>query len=353
VSGAGARARLGAASWVALLGTLGAMAGPLNGDFPAYLAQARAGELGVRATHVAFVAALTPVAWLPSAAFGYAAAAALAAGAWAHDRDPLRRALWLLVVTPIAPYAEVDPLWVALLLGTRGSAVGVAAAVAVSPAALLALGAARTWAAWAAAAATVLALTLATGGDWWWGDRGVLTAPAWLPGRVLAGWAVGLPWLLLPVVRWDRALALDLVATTPLLLLPPDVPGWLVPAIRLGRAVDPSAPGLVRQLALQGLVVVAWTGSAAARIAAENDTISAVAAALGPEDGVEAPFSWGSRLGVAAAGAPYGVRWHPPGRFLGAQRDAWCAAPPPRVWVLPPDPGGAIRVRGDAARDCR
>jgi hypothetical protein len=67
----------------------------------------------------------------------------------------------------------------------------------------------------------------------------------------------------------------------------------------------------------------------------ENAVVAEVAAALGPGDGLVAPWTWGARVSVAASGDPYGIRWHPPGRFLRDQQARWCADPPERVLILP------------------
>jgi hypothetical protein len=342
-----------ALAWVGFAGAIGAWAGPAGADFPTYLAQARALDLADRPTHAAFVAVLVPLSALPAAAFGWLGAAALAAAVWVRTAAPEQRAAALLVLTPVAAWPEVDPWWLAALVGSGGAAPGVAAAVAWSPAALLALPAlARDRRAWLAAVAVVAALTAASAGGWWWGERGVLAAPGWRPGQTVSAWVRHAPWLLLPAIRADRALARDLLACLPLLGLPPDVPGWAVPAARLAWAVEPggrSARLLLLQAALTGWLVAATAG----RVEAENAAVAAVAAALRPGDGVEAPFGWGARVAIAATGAPYGLPWHPPGRFLRDQRAAWCGEPPDRVWVLPAGPDGAFRLRSDAAEDCR
>jgi hypothetical protein len=189
----------------------------------------------------------------------------------------------------------------------------------------------------------VLALTLASGGAWWTGERGVLrSTEALLVGRTLGAWAESLPWLLVPgwiAAGGDRRVAW----LAPLVLLPPDVPGWVLGgvAVALGAARAPGrwmAPAALLQLALGagGLAVRART------VRAENAAVAEVVAALGPDDGVVAPWTWGARVAVAAAGHPYGVRWRPPRGFLRDQRAAWCGEPLARVAVLPPAPDGSI-----------
>lgn len=331
------------AAVVGAAGALGAWAGPHNGDFVAMLAQARAWDLADRVTHVGFVAMLIPVASLPWVVFPFASAALVAWVAWRSSDHPTNRWLALLAAAPLAPFPEVDPAWVAALATPGPSAV--ALAVAVSPAALLALAATPNRRhAWAALAAVIL-LSVGSGGDWWWGERGVSSTPGWAPGKVAAAWAISFPWLLLPLVRFDRELLRDLALSAPLLALPADVPGWVVPALRVAGAARLQG----RSAWLVAQVVVTTVGLAAtlARVHAENGVIAAAVADLGPDDGLVAPFSWGARASFLATGHPYGLRWHPPGGFLRDQQATWCAAPPPRVLELP-----AAVVRHDAASAC-
>ncbi|MEZ4239822.1 MAG: hypothetical protein R3F59_27430 [Myxococcota bacterium] len=49
---------------------------------------------------------------------------------------------------------------------------------------------------------------------------------------------------------------------------------------------------------------------------------------------------------MARTGDPYGLRWRPPVGFLRDQRAAWCAEPPLRVAVLPPEGDGVRWVAG-------
>jgi hypothetical protein len=55
---------------------------------------------------------------------------------------------------------------------------------------------------------------------------------------------------------------------------------------------------------------------------------------LGERDGLIAPFTWSARVAVHATGDPYGLRWHPPGRFLRNQQASWCDDPPARALVV-------------------
>jgi hypothetical protein len=101
--------------------------------------------------------------------------------------------------------------------------------------------------------------------------------------------------------------------------------------------------------ALRGLVAVAVALGAAglaarhARVHHEAAVVASIAAALGPDDGLVAPWTWGARVAVVRTGEPYGLRWRPPRGFLRDQAEAWCDPLPPRAAVLPPGPDGAVR----------
>lgn len=334
------------AAFVGSAAVAGHWAGPANADFGTYLHQALSHDWLDRPTHLAFVALLAPIARWPIP-WPLASAAAVALLAVRNGASPVARAASLAAVASLAPFPEVDPAW--LLAATAGPA-GAGLAVALSPAAVLALPAirARRWG-WIAAGVAVLALSVGTAGGWWVGERGVLRAPPWMPGKVAGAWLLALPWALLPAVRFDRALLRDLALSAPLLLLPPDVPGWAIPALRLARSVR--ADGR-RWVAIQAVASGLGAVALLLRVHGENVTVREVADRLGPDDGVEAPFSWGARVAIAATGDPYGVRWHPPGRFLRDQERVWCADPPQRVWVLPPE-AGRVEVRADGGAACR
>ncbi len=167
----------------------------------------------------------------------------------------------------------------------------------------------------------------------------MLDAGALLPGRTAAAWALGLPWLALPLA--GRELRPWMLALLPLWLAPPDVPTWILGAAVLGIA---AGAGWVRQprwawaalIGVQLVVGVVGWGRACARVSEEQAVIGAVLAELGPEDAVVAPWTWGARASVLATGAPYGLRWRSADRLLPPQREQWCRALPPRVLALPP-----------------
>jgi len=292
-------------------------AGFLNGDAAAYASQAWQGDLGQRWVHLGYLVVARglsftgeglPVALdLVSAAAAAAAVAAVARGA----RWPTMAAgLTSGCVLPWAPFAEVDLVWIAALLAAasarrEGAATAwVAAAVAVSPTALLAVpwvGVRRgRWTVLVGAVGSVALLTLVSQGQWWWGERGVSQATL-LPGRTLQAWLAAGTWLLALLSRDGRLLAL-----LPLLLAPPDVPAWVL--LGAAAAEGMSRPswwrGLVGVVVIQGLWGLhgRW-----ARVAHEAQVLASVQV---PEGAVlEAPWSWGARWSVLTTGSVYGGPW--------------------------------------------
>lgn len=320
--------------------------GTLGGDPVVYAIQARSGDLWSRPVHLGYLAlanVLAPLAgdallrWLDAVSAVAAAAIVLLVG-----RSTTSAVAAAAVVLPLAPFAEVDLVWVALLVGAphappAAAAALVALAVAVSPVALLALpwvvATARDARPLLGALLAVAVLTVATGGAWWTGDRGVLTAAVWMPGRSLEGWAWALPWLCLPLYRGPAG---PLLATLPLCLAPPDVPGWLVPGLALAREVRGAPPLAVAQAAVAAVALAATT----AGVRAEDRLLRRVAAELGAGDGVVARWSDGVRISAFATGDPYALTWRPADRPVRDQAARWCADPPHRVAVVA---DGAVR----------
>ncbi len=345
---------------VALVGLAFVGAGYVNGDAAAYAAQGWAGDLWGRATHVGYVAvaaALAPLAGdhLPVALDVVGVLAMAAAAAVASRRLPLLGLATVAVLLPWAPFAEVDPLWVALVVLARaGVPAALALAVAVSPVALLTVPwlvlARRSPAPVLEGAAAVVLLTAGSAGAWWTGPRGVLTHDTLLPGRTAAAWGTGLPWLwgaALAVAGGPRALrplAAPLAALLPLLVVPPDVPAWLVGGLVVGEALAEAharAEGRVRRLlaaavGAQLLLAGGLAAHRAARVREEAAVVRRVVDAWQPGDGLVAPWTWGARVAVTATGDPYGLPWHPPGRFLRDQARQWADADVQRVHRLPP-----------------
>lgn len=328
---------------------VGVGSGPMNGDAAAYLAQATAGVVADRWIHLGYLgpAALLgrfvdlPIA-LDGVSWGAAVVAVLAVARIAarDGGDPrLATILAAAVVMPWSPFAEVDLAWIAAVhLAVAGSELWIGVAVAISPAALLAV----PWVVAnrpdrgrrlvAVVLATVVGLTVVSGGAWWTGERGVLTTGAPALGRTAAAFGWHLPWLVVALVRPDglRRMAWCL----PLLLVPPDVPAWLVPGLAAACAARTGRFGvgvMVIQLGLAG-GETAWR---IGHVRRETRIVAEVVATLGPDDGLIAPWTWGARVAVAASGDPYGIPWHPSGRFLRDQHDRWCADPPERALLLP------------------
>lgn len=334
------------AAGVLAVGLVLAGSGTLGGDPVVYAAQAQAGDLWSRPVHLGYIALahlLVPLAgesllvWLDVVSALAGAAIVLAAG-----RSTTAALVAAAVVLPRAPFAEVDLLWVALLLHAidapwRRASLLVGLAVTVSPVALLALpwlvATSRDPRPLAGAGVAVLLLTLVSGGAWWTGDRGVWTAAVLMPGRVVENWALALPWLCIPLHRGPWA---PLLATVPLWLAPPDVPTWLVPGLAIARGARPARWLPLGQLAI-ALAVLSWTTLEVRR---EDRLLRGVAAELAPDDGVVARWSDGVRVSTFATGDPYGLVWRPPDRPVRDQAARWCASPPERVAVLE---GGGVR----------
>lgn len=334
-------------------------AGWLDGDAAAYAAQVATGDLADRWTHVGYVAVgiavqrttgLDPTLALDLMSLMACVAAVALAGLRA---GPV--AAWgvAAAVLPWCSFAEVDPVWIALALGALRFPWLVAPAVAVSPVALLAVPwlvleermHTRAVVSWAALA--VVALTLVSGGAWWTGERGVLRVEALLPGRTALAWAVHASPLLalLPGVRRH---ALPLLGLAGLLLVPPDVPAWVLGSIAVAFAAARTGrrAGLVLGVAL--VVGLVEYGGRVRQVRSEQRAVEAIAALLERDDGLVAPFTWGARVAVHATGDPYGLRWHPPGRFLRDQEETWCTAPPERALIMGE---GTVRWTAETACD--
>ncbi len=328
-------------------GLLAGGSGFVNGDAAAYAAQAAAGDLGQRVVHlgwIAVAAALSPVFGdgLPQALDGLVTLAAAGTVALV-GRSAGPRSAWLAaaVLLPVSAFAEVDVPWIALIIGAalvsdRRVSAGLAAiAVTVSPTSLLAV----PWLALhrrsvtplLAASVAVLALSVLTGGDWWWADRGVLSGPTPRPLRVLGSWVAHPWWVVLPAIRWRPPLA----ALGLLLLAPADVPTWamvgVAAVLQLREEVRSSKwLGVVVAVGLFALVLETMS------VRREDRVARHVAASLGPADGLVAPWTWGVRVSMYATGDPYGLTWRPPDGFVRDQQATWCAADLARVAHLPP-----------------
>ncbi len=329
---------------VGLVGLWFGGGGFLNGDAAAYAAQGWAGDVGARPVHALWCAVAVALAPWAEAALPRALDAANALAAAGLVATSGARGGGLLVVAafvlPWCAFAEVDLMWMALVMSavrvapSWASACLSGLAVATSPTALLALPwvarRRRGWGPLLGGGLAVVGLTLWSSGGWWVGHRGVLLGE-WLPGRTLGAWASTGLWIVLPVaaVRGDRSLAW----VAPLLLAPPDVPAWVFVGV-VAAVRWPTAEGWPRALALGAVGVGAvallqrWE-----RVASEDTTIRAVAAAHRPGLGYEGPWSWGSRLSVVTTGATDRLPFRP----LRPLHDGrWPAPKVEEVGLLPP-----------------
>src|SRR4029079_12109058 len=135
------------------------------------------------------------------------------------------------------------------------------------------------------------------GGAWWTGERGVLDAVRTvLPGRTALAWAVHASPLLVLVPGTRRPW--PLLGLAAFVLLPPDVPAWVLGGVALALRARTSLPVLAVALT----VGVLEHRSRVHAVEADQHVVAAVAAALGPRDGLVAPFTWGARISVAATG---------------------------------------------------
>ena len=348
---------------VSAVGLAGAGRGFLNGDAACYAAQALVGDLGQRTVHggwigLAWLLGLAVGEHLPMVLDGVVALCAGAAVLLAGRRGLLPALAVAGLVLPWASSAEVDLPWATAILGAvvvedrrlRGALVAVA--VSLSPIALLALPwviweRGRSWREelpWIAGGAllAVAALSLAGGGEWWLGDRGVLHGPPPRPWRALQAWTAPLlPLVLLASLRWKRALP-ALLLTLPLLLAPPDLPAWLVPGAALGLVLcEVDEPRWLRAVGVVLAAALALGGlgwwRTLERVQREEALIHSVLAELSPEDGLVAPWTWGARASYLSTGDPYGLLWIAWPTPVRDQTERWCEATPARVVVLPPE----------------
>lgn len=308
--------------------------------------------------------------------------------------DLRRTALPLLVGAALLPWvsaAEVDLPWMALLVSSvvvrrpAWSGLLAMAAVTVSPTTLLALpiallarrmGGQPAW--WSPALGALFgagALAVGTLGAWAWGDRGVLFAPTPRPWRALqawgaAGWFVAGPVAIAAVVaalrdpRTLRGPALLAVAALPMLLAPPDVLAWLplifaCVAVITGAAprLGPAALGIGRFVVVATTLIAVVLGGflgvqATLNAARLTRDLAFAAGALGPNDGVVAPWTHGVRVSLLATGDPYGARWRVPEGFVRDQETRWCADPPPDSLLVITPEGLLGRASDTVLLDC-
>lgn len=334
------------AGLVLAVGVWGAGAGPRNGDAAVYLFQALAGDWSERRVHLPWLIAATGLVrgWGPVALDVASAFLLAATTVWVGKSVPeapgRAAAAFAAAAFAAASFAEVEPAWVCAVVVaafTRFTVVGLALGILVSPTAVLA----APWVATRTGLRPVLfgvglGVGLATafsGADWWWGDRGVFTAPLPNIGSCFLRWLMALgPLCLLGVDRGVAASAL-------LLFGPSDADSWLICAVALaGRSGK--AP-VFRWVVLAGFVwgLVSWH-ALVRNVRAENAAIASLAASMEPEDGVIAPWSVGVRVSLQVTGEPYGLNWRPPSGFVRDQQARWCSQTPDRIvwWGAAGDP---------------
>ncbi len=342
-----------------VLGLLFAPGVPINGDAAVYAHQIDTGAWTARWTHAAYIALLAgPAAWLPldtpvlmdlvSVVAAMAAVGGLCA--WGGVRG-VGCILAVALVLPSAGFGEVDPVWMAFVVGglapdRRVAAVSLALAVGISPTALAAVP-------WVAAehrdgrslgaVASLAVLTILSAGGWWLGTRGVWSSlGTWRPdplGQV--GWIV-IPWVL-------AARALRPVDALALLGLcaPGDVPGYLIAALPALRRVGESAMAQDRRAwaFVVLLLVVGGRAGWATRTRAldEARTLERIAPTLSPDDQVVGPWSWGVRASLVASGRVDGV---PFGATPQPCRGDRVFLPPDALGVIRREPCGPTRPAG-------
>lgn len=335
---------------------------PVNGDAVVYAHQADTGALAERWTHAGYVMLLMMFRGLMGPVGGDVLTAVCAGWATAVVGRAHGSAAAAMVggaLLSLAPFAEVDAVWFALLAAgaharseVRGGAL-LAASIAVSPTALVAL----PWGVWARPGRrwrgmpwAVLALTVISAGGWWLARRGVLTG-GWTPAPL-----AHLPWLVAGAVLaapgWfsgegaaTHRAALPWVGLA--LLAPADVPSELVGLL----ALSPFVAIRSRRAVAAGAALALTVGIARAFVMSnqtlrESDSIRAVAEELEEHDGLVGAWSWVVRVSAARTGDPEGVPWLTSG---GAHSDGFCERVPPTVVWLPPGggpPGPVARVGG-------
>ncbi len=368
--------------------------GPVNGDAAVYQHQAAHGILEQRSIHVGYVAlarllclaAGDALPWLLDALNALSSAILCAVAGSLAARQGGSAAVGALATAacllPVAPFAEVDALWAALLAGAVVlplwvAPLAVAASLAVSPLALLAL----PWLLLArlqraccwrhAAIAPIVGLLLWLpllawcGMDWFTGPRGVLTdavlgvsferlGDAWLG-------ALALPGLVAPLVlglgrTGRRGIGLLLLAILPLFLLVrfADVHAWMIAAVTLGWLAGTGTVAWPVHRALLWVPLVlqlafGWRDALTQRnlVRDSNKTIANLATQVEPGDLVVASWSWGVRYGIAHAGEPYEGGWVQATDLDPLHSQAVWVLPPGRTlpgpWRWEPGPDGVMR----------
>lgn len=355
-----------------LLGTLALLllttqaGGVVNGDIAVYLNQVANGDFSQRTIHLGYFLLI----WVAQQLGGdglelmtwvNAFAGVFIAGVVSSRLGTGRLLAWLILAAAVLPalsWAEVDLLWMALLIGAAYvtldivAAILVMLAVSVSPAALIALPIScglrpgRWRVLFVGGALGIGLMSLAGGADWWLGDRGILAFNGVAPLRTLLQWTRWCPWILLPLVgSWLGVHRGALFYLPVLLLLPPDVPGWILPAVLIANGASRAWEADVHRRYLVAAATIhlvigglGW-GRERVRVDAEAVIVEHVAASLEDGDRLSAPWSLGVRVSLAKTGEPYGLRWMANPRPVRDQQERFCELPGGRTAVLPPGVG--------------
>lgn len=325
--------------------------GPINGDAAVYAHQATNLDFSQRWTHLGWVLLLSvshlgPIPagvvadlWVVASAVGCVVVAARLAREREDGAVVMAATVAGLVVLPVASWGEVDLVWVvlvalsAMVSSSIGSASAMAAAVSVSPTALLALpwlvfrrdtNTAPLW----GAGLAVFAISAWSAGAWWTGDRGVLMAGSSEPFAALRRWA---PLLVLPwVASWPRGgQSLRALLLLPLLLAPVDTASWAM----MGVAAAAAATGVggrnkytrIGALAIFALVALHGWSTRWDRVVRDREFVGEVAKSLGDATALIAPWTMGVRISIAVTGDPYDMLWRIPIGWVRFQRESWCA----------------------------
>jgi hypothetical protein len=332
-----------------LIAALAVGSGPINGDAAVYAHQASEGDFSQRWVHLGWVGLLYLVSLTgldPGLAadmltVGAAMACVAIAGHLASREERGSPAMASVLVggaiLPVASWGEVDLPWVALVGLTVAleapfvTGLAMAAAVTLSPAALLALPwvvgrKAPDWAAVLGAMVAVAVLTVVSGGEWWSGDRGVLTGAALDPIGWLRRWSAVLTMTLVLALPAGKS-SWTLLLLAPLVLAPADTAVWALGVLAIGslttfhvhwRAARWSA---VVAFALVG--VAGWSGQWS-RVDQDRLFVEDVVGRFSDRLPVEAQWTMGVRLSLASTGDPYGLMWRIPNGWVRDQRERWC-----------------------------
>jgi hypothetical protein len=305
------------AAGVALVGLFCVGKGFANGDAAVYWHAGSQLDFTERSIHLGYLVVAAGVrSPLALDLVSVAAAAATVVAAGRHGGwSWFASAIVGCAVVPYAGYAEVDLLWTALLAWAviapaRVGAALVAVAVSISPTALLALpivvDQARPKAVWLlmGALGMVSLLTLVSGGDWWFGDRGVVAYGVDVGTTLGRSWRY-MPWICMIPVLWHRPSRL--VSGLLLVAAPSDAACWALLAMAGSTAVPIRGRmlWLWPQVALSAWLMLSERG----RVISETNEIAASRDQVDAYTLVVAPWSYGVRWSILGGSGPYSEHW--------------------------------------------